>query len=61
MALRILGKMASSIASSRIQSESKKAGLLGAAAGMLASRLITRSPGGALLRSEEHTSELQSH
>ncbi|WP_336964474.1 hypothetical protein [Sphingobium aquiterrae] len=46
--MRILGKIASTIIGTRIAAESGKAGLLGAAAGMVATRVITRSPIGAL-------------
>lgn len=46
--MRILGKVATTIIGTRIAAESGKAGLLGAAAGMIATRVIARSPIGAL-------------
>lgn len=47
--MRMLGKIATTIIGTRIAAESGKAGLLGAAAGMVATRVITRSPIGALM------------
>jgi hypothetical protein len=46
--MRILGKIATTIIGTRIAAEAGKAGLLGAAAGMVATRVIARSPIGAL-------------
>jgi uncharacterized membrane protein YeaQ/YmgE (transglycosylase-associated protein family) len=44
----MLGKIATTIIGTRIAAETGKAGLVGAAAGMIATRIITRSPMGAL-------------
>lgn len=44
----MLGKVATTIIGTRIAAESGKAGLIGTAVGMLATRLIARSPAGAV-------------
>ncbi|PZU59079.1 MAG: hypothetical protein DI547_07525 [Sphingobium sp.] len=44
----MLGKIATTIIGTRVAAEAGKAGLVGAAAGMVATRIITRSPIGAL-------------
>jgi hypothetical protein len=44
----MLGKVATTIIGTRIAAESGKAGLIGTAVGMLATRLIARSPAGAI-------------
>lgn len=46
--MRMLGKIATTIIGTRIAAETGKAGLVGAAAGMLATRVLTRSPLGAI-------------
>lgn len=44
----MLGKIATTMVGTRIAAETGKAGLLGVAAGMIATRVIARSPMGAL-------------
>lgn len=44
----MLGKVATTIIGTRIAAESGKAGLIGTAVGMLATRLLARSPAGAI-------------
>ncbi|HEX7782344.1 MAG TPA: hypothetical protein VF509_06025 [Sphingobium sp.] len=46
--MRMLGRIATTIIGTRIAAETGKAGLVGAAAGMLATRVLTRSPLGAI-------------
>jgi hypothetical protein len=46
--MRMLGRIATTIIGTRIAAETGKAGLMGAAAGMLATRVLTRSPLGAI-------------
>lgn len=46
--MRMLGKIATTLIGTRIAAETGKAGLLGTAAGMIATRIITRSPVGAM-------------
>ena len=47
--MRMLGKIAATMIGTRVASEAGKAGLIGTAAGMIATRVITRSPIGALM------------
>jgi hypothetical protein len=47
--MRILGRIATTIVGTRIAAETGKAGLVGTAIGMVATRIVTRSPMGALM------------
>lgn len=47
--MKTLGRIATTIVGTRIAAESGRAGLMGAVAGAVATGLLRRSPGGALL------------